>query len=135
MELTEAHYERLAPLLPVQRGNVRISNLQVLHAILYVAEHGGQWRGLPARFGRWPTLYTRMTRWSKTGVLDRVFKHLQKEQLVRIKLEAVSMDSTSVQGHPDATGALNQTGPRPSARPAGAGPPRVIGWPRRLAPR
>ena len=41
MELTEAQYERIAPLLPVQRGNVRVSNLQVLNAILYVAGHGG----------------------------------------------------------------------------------------------
>ena len=43
MELTEAQYERIAPLLPVQRGNERISNLQVLNAILYVAEHGCKW--------------------------------------------------------------------------------------------
>ena len=135
MELTEAQYERIASLLPVQRGNVRISNRHVLNAILYVAEHGGKWRGLPPRFGRGHTIYTRMNRWSKTGVLDRVFAPLQKEQLVRIKLEAVSMDRTSVTGHPDATGALKKTGPRPSASPAGAGPPSFIWLPRMLAPR
>ena len=135
MELTETQYERIASLLPVQRGNVRISNQHVLNAILYVAEHGGKWRGLPPRFGRGHTLYTRMNRWSKTGVLDRGFAHLQKEQLVRLKLEAVLMDSTSVKVPPDATGALNKTGPRPSARPAGAGSPSFIGLPRRLAPR
>lgn len=28
--------------LPTQRGNVSLSNLQVLNAILYVAEHGGK---------------------------------------------------------------------------------------------
>ncbi len=135
MELTEAQYARIAPLLPVQRGNVRLSNRHVLNAILYVAEHGGKWRGLPPRFGRWHTIYTRMNRWSKTGVLDRVFAHLQQEQLVRIKLEAVSMDSTIVQVHPDATGALNKTVPRPSASPAGAGPPRCIWVPRMLEQR
>ena len=48
MKLTEEHYERIAPLFPVQRGNVRVSNLQVLNAILYVAEHGCKWRGLPS---------------------------------------------------------------------------------------
>ena len=132
MELTEAQYERIAPLLPVQRGNVRISNLQVLNAILYVAEHGCKWRGLPSRFGRWHTIYTRMNRWSKNGVLDRVFEHLQKEQLVRIKLEAVSMDSTIVKVHPDGTGARKKTVHRPSASPAGDGPPRFIWLPRML---
>ena len=124
MELTEAQDERLAPVLPVQRGNVRVSNRHVLHAILYVAEHGGKWRGLPPRFGRWPTINTRMNRWSKTGVLARVFAPLPKEQLVRLKPEAVSMDSPSVKVHPDATGALNKTGPRPSARPGGGWPPQ-----------
>ena len=135
MELTEAQYERIAPLLPVQRGNVRISNLQVLNAILYVAEHGCKWRGLPPRFGRWHTIYTRMNRWSKSGVLDRVFEHLQKEQLIRLKLEAVSMDSTIVKVHPDATGALKKTVHRPSASPAEDGPPRFIWLPRMLEPR
>ena len=135
MELTEAQYERLAPVLPVQRGNVRISNRHVLNAILYVAEHGGKWRGLPPLFGRWHTLDTRMNRWSKTGGLDRVFAHLQKDQLVRLKLEAVSLDSTSVKVHPDGMGALNKTGRRPSASPAEGGPPSFIWLPRMLAPR
>ena len=106
MEITEAQYERIAPVLPVQRGNVKLSNLQVLNAILYVAEQGCKWRGLPARFGNWHTVYTRMNRWSKNGVIDRVFEHLQREQIVRIKLEAVAMDSTIVKVHPDGTGAL-----------------------------
>lgn len=47
MELTQDQYERIAPLFPRQRGNVSLSNLQVLNAILYVAEHGCKWRGLP----------------------------------------------------------------------------------------
>ena len=41
MEITEAQFrEHIEPLLPVQRGNVRVPNLQVLNAILYVAENG-----------------------------------------------------------------------------------------------
>lgn len=48
--------------LPRQRGNVTLSNLDVLNAILYVAEHGCKWRGLPVRFGNWHTIYTRMNR-------------------------------------------------------------------------
>ena len=35
MEITEAQYARIAPHLPVQRGNVSLSNQQVLNAILY----------------------------------------------------------------------------------------------------
>ena len=32
-----------------------------------------------------------------------MFEHLQKRRLVRIKLEAVSLDGISVQVHPDGT--------------------------------
>ena len=108
MEITEAQYQRIEHCLPRQRGNVSLTNLQVLNAILYVAEHGCKWRGLPKRFGRWHTIYTRMNRWSRNGVLDRVFTELQREQIVRIRIEAVSLDSTMVKVHPDGTGALKK---------------------------
>ena len=49
-----------------------------------------------------------MNRWSKGGVLDKVFEKLQREQLVRIKIEAFSLDSTSVKVHPDGHGALKK---------------------------
>jgi transposase len=132
MELTEAQFERIQDALPVQRGNVNLSNLQVLNAVLYVAEHGCKWRGLPKRFGRWHTIYTRMNRWSKNGVLDRVFEKLQTEQIVRIKIEAFALDSTSIKVHPDGTGALKKTDLKPSADHGADGTPRFIWSPRML---
>lgn len=132
MELTEAQYARIEDSLPRQRGNVRLSNLQVLNAIIYIAEHGCKWRGLPKRFGRWHTVYTRMSRWAKAGVLDRVFTRLQQEQIIRITIEAVSLDSTVVKVHPDGTGALKKTVPSPSANPVGDGPLKFIWLPRML---
>ena len=133
MELTKAQYARIASSLPVQRGNVSLSNLQVLNAILYVAEQGCKWRGLPRRFGKWHTVYTRMNRWAKNGVLDRVFERLQREQIMRIKLEAVSLDSTIIKVHPFGTGARKKPAPRPSANLGAAGPPTCIWLPRMLA--
>ena len=112
MEITAEQYTRIKDSLPVQRGNVRLTNLQVLNAILYVAEHGCKWRGLPKRFGRWHTIYMRMNRWAKNGVLARVFERLQMDQIVRIQIEALSLDSTSVKVHPDGTGALKKTAPK-----------------------
>jgi transposase len=88
----------------VQRGNISLTNLQALNAILFLAEHSRKWRGLPKRFGRWHTIYMRMNRWTKKGVLDRVFEQLQVEQIVRIRIEAFSIDSTSVEVHPDERG-------------------------------
>jgi transposase len=96
MEITEGQYALIKDSLPGQRGNVSLSNLQFLNAVLYVAEHGCKWRGLPKRFGNWHTIYTRMNRWSKSAAMDRVFEKLQLEQIVRNRIEAFSLDSTSV---------------------------------------
>ena len=132
MEITRAQFEQIEHCLPKQRGNVSMSNLTVLNAVLYVAEHGCKWRGLPKRFGNWHTIYTRMNRWSKAGVLDRVFEQLQRAQVVRIKIEAVSLDSTSIKVHPDGTGALKKTARKPSGSLAVDGTPRFIWLPRML---
>ena len=132
MEITGEQYARIKDSLPVQRGNVSLTNLQFLNAVLYVAEHGCKWRGLPKRFGNWHTIYTRMNRWSKSGAMDRVFEKLQLEQIVSIRIEAFSLDSTSVKVHPDGTGALKKTAPKPSANPEADGRPRFIWLPRML---
>ncbi len=65
--ITAAQFARIEPFLPVQHGNVSLRNLQVINAILYVAEHGCKWRGLPKRFGNWHTIYTRMTAGRRPG--------------------------------------------------------------------
>lgn len=132
MEITAAQFARIEPFLPVQRGNVSLSNLQVINAILYVAEHGCKWRGLPKRFGNWHTVYTRMNRWAKAGVLDRLFEELQHQQLIRVRIEAVSLDSTIIKVHPDGTGALKKTDHKPSASREADGPPKFIWLPRML---
>ena len=132
MEITAEQFERIKDSLPIQRGNVTLPNLQVVNAILFIAEQGCKWRGLPERFGKWHSVYTRLNRWSKKGVLDRVFEKLQQEQIVRIKIEAFCLDSTSIKVHPDGTGALKKTDHSPSASPVADGTPRFIWLPRMI---
>jgi hypothetical protein len=50
--------------------------------------------------------------------------------VVRIRIEAVSLDSTSIKVHPDGTGALKKTALNPS--PEADGTPRFIWLPRML---
>ena len=132
MELTESQYQRIADCLPRQRGNVSMTNRQLLNALLYMVEHGCKWRGLPPHLGNWHTIYTRMNRWSKAGVLDRVFARLQQEQILAIRLEQVCLDSTTVKVHPDGTGALKKTARKPLGDPGAVAPPRFIWLPRML---
>ena len=130
MKLTKEQYEQIADCLPRQRGNVSMTNFQLLNALLYMVEHGCKWRGLPKHFGNWHTIYTRMNRWSKAGVLDRVFARLQQEQILTIDREHVCLDSTTIKVHPDGTGALKKTVRKPSGDPAADALPRFIWLPR-----
>ena len=117
MEITQEQYQLIADAFPKQRGNVKVSNLQALNAILHILEQGCKWRALPERFGNWHTVYMRFSRWSHNGVLRRVFQQLQQEQI--IELEVLGLDSTSVKVHPDGTGALKKRGPQAIGRSRG----------------
>ena len=96
MQITQEQYEKIAKYLPMQRGNVSMTNLQLINAILYVTENGCKWRALPETYGNWHTIYVRMNRWSKNGVLSRVFAALQTEGIIQINVEVVCLDSTIV---------------------------------------
>jgi transposase len=133
MQLTVQQFEQIASLLPRRRGNVRLNNLQVLNAILYVAENGCKWRALPKHYGNWHTIYTRMMRWSANGVLDGVFEHLQRSRLMRVRIESICLDSTIVKVHPNGTGAPKKTAPRRLDAAAAAGVPKCIWLPRMRA--
>jgi transposase len=106
MEISKEQYQRIQTFLPRQRGHVTITNQTLLNALVYRCENGCKWRSLPKTFGHWHTIYMRLNRWAKSGVLERVFCALQEERLVRMK--TFSLGSTSIKVHPDAHGALKK---------------------------
>jgi len=79
MEINAEQFSRIEKYLPRQRGNVSHKNLTVINAILYVAENDCKWRALPKSFGTWHTVNTRMNRWAKAGVLDKLFASNSKK--------------------------------------------------------
>ena len=88
---------------------MRVSNPTVINAILFVAENGCKWQALPLRFGKWHPVYTRMRRWADAGVLDRLFDALQDHHMIRVSVDCLGLDSTSIKVHPDGTGAPKKT--------------------------
>ena len=55
MKIKVEQYEKIKDSLPIQRGNVKLQNLEVLNGILYVAEQGCKWRGLPQCYMAFPS--------------------------------------------------------------------------------
>ena len=131
--LSEDQYKLIKRYLPVQRGNVKISNLTLINAVLYVAENGCKWRALPEKFGNWHTIYTRLKRWAEKDVLERLFVGLQQENLIKIFVTCVGLDSASVKVHADAAGALKKTAPNQSENHGVDGPQKFIWLPRMIA--
>lgn len=110
MKITESQYEIIAEAFPKHRREARYSNLEILNAILYVLENGCKWRCLPKEYGNWNTVYVRMRRWTKNGVLQKAFVLLQEKGIIEVSVRVLSIDSTSIKVHPDGTGALKNTG-------------------------
>jgi transposase len=129
MIINNEQFKRISRHLPLQRGNVRIDNLTVVNAILYIAENGCKWRALPSCYGKWYTVYKRVSRWAKNGVLERLFLALQKEQIAVINVEILALDSTCAKVHPDGCGALKKTADKPSEKPVEVGTPSFMWFP------
>jgi putative transposase len=108
-ELTQAQWERIAPLLPGKAsdpGRTGGDNRLFVNGCLWVLRSGAHWRDLPERYGKWKTLHKRFTRWAKAGVWDEVFASLIKDRYNQYLM----LDSTLVRAHQQA--ATGKGGPR-----------------------
>jgi transposase len=79
----------------------------VIDGILFRERTGVPWRDLPARFGKWKTVYERHRRWSANGTWDKILRAVQADADAagRIDWSMASVDSTSCRAHQHAAGA------------------------------
>ena len=114
--LRDDQWERIKDLLPGREGHVggtAKDNRLFVEAVLYRYRAGIPWRDLPERFGDFRVIHTRHTRWSRSGVWERVFKHLAQDA----DNEYAMIDSTIVRAHQHSAGAQKQKG---RTKPSGA---------------
>ena len=132
MNITEAQYERIAGHFPIQRGNVKTENRDFVNAILYMAENGCKWRALPEEFGSWSTIYKKLSRWAKNGVLQSIFAALQAAEIIAVHIEVLALDSTSCKVHPDGHGALKNSENKQSVNHEEVGTPSFMWYPQMI---
>ena len=92
MQRTDAEWARIAPLMPILRGNRKLPARLVLEDWLFATKEGCSWRALPERFGPWQTVYMRLNRWARASVLARVVRELQRDQLATPELATLVAD-------------------------------------------
>lgn len=84
-----------------QWGSRLSYNRLFVEAVLYRYRAGIPWRDLPEWFGDFRVVHTRFSRWSKTGVWQRVFQHLSDDA----DNEYAMIDATIVRAHQHSAGA------------------------------
>lgn len=85
-DLTDAQWERLAPLIPPAKsgGRPRSVDLRaILDAIFYRTKMGCQWRNLPHDLPPWGTVAGYYRIWRRSGVWEAIHDALREQ--VRIK--------------------------------------------------
>ena len=119
-ELSEAQWERLAPLLPPQhrsgRGRPAKNHRIIVNAILWRLTTGVPWRDLPDRYGSWRTVDSRFRRWQRAGVWERVLTALQQHADAAGELDwsLHFLDGTTIHAHQHAAGAKKGAATTPS---------------------
>jgi transposase len=116
--LRDDQWERIKDLLPGREGHVggtAADNRLFVEAVIYRYRAGIPWRDLPGRFGDWKNTHRRFSRWSQSGVFERIFKHLAADP----DNEYVMLDSTIVRAHQHSAGARKKGArTKPSGAPA-----------------
>jgi transposase len=109
-ELTDEQWQRIAPLLPRERGRrarpAKLANRLFMNAVLYIAKTGAPWRDLPERFGPWKTVHNKFSRWNAVSVFDAVLVVLAAEA----DHESSIVDASYVRAHQHSAG--GKGGPR-----------------------
>ena len=94
-ELSPIQWECIEDFLPGREGHVGVTardNRGFVNGVLWVLRGGAQWKDLPAGYGNWKNVDKRFTRWSKSGVWEKIFQVLLEDPDNRY----VIIDSTIV---------------------------------------
>lgn len=133
-DLTEAEWQRIAPLLPppAARGRRPRDRRPVLNGILWILwilATGASWRDLPARYPAWQTCYAYFRRWERDGTWARIHRALLRTLRAdynAIDFDLFCLDSTIVRAHKAAAGAGGKPARRRAARPRARPQPRRV---------
>lgn len=110
LELTDAQWQRLEPLLPPEKprtGRPSHSHRRVLNGILWINRTGAPWKDLPECYGPVGTVSSRFYRWRKAGIWQRILEALQAraDRKGRVDWSLHFIDRTVVRAHQHAAGA------------------------------
>lgn len=59
------------------------------HSIIWVLRTGSPWRALPQEYGSWHTAYNNFRKWSKEGIITKIFENFlpDYQQATQIQID------------------------------------------------
>jgi len=100
-ELSASQWREIEGFLPGRNGSVGVTakdNRLFVNGVLWVLRSGAHWKHLPAEYGNWKSVHKRFTRWSQSGIWERIFEMLLADSDNR----HIMIDSTVVRVHQQA---------------------------------
>ena len=106
MFIDDYQYSFIEDLLPGKKGDPGrsgVNNRLFIEAVLYIAKTGVGWRQLPEKYGNWQSAWKRFRRWSQNGIWQIIREKVANKIRKNKKIMILSMDSSCVKVHQDAT--------------------------------
>jgi transposase len=87
IEITDAQWERISPLLPPQpkTGRRRTDDRLVINGILCVFESNFRWNNIPRKYGAYSTCFERFKTWKLQGVWAKICETLTSSELNNVE--------------------------------------------------
>ena len=126
--LRDGQWDRIKDLLPGRSGSAGMTardNRLFVEAVLFRCRAGIPWRDLPGRLGDPIKVPMRFSRWARTGVWERLFKHLAADA----DNEYAMIDSTVVRAHQHSAGAPKKPATTRQSAARAVGAPKHVPWP------
>jgi len=109
---SDEQFALIEPFFPKPRKPPTIPLRRCFDAICYVLKTGCPWRQLPYDYrvkdGDWHTIYMRYKRWSESGLLGRILRTLEVQDILQVRIAMI--DSTTIRAHHCAAGAQKKRG-------------------------
>jgi transposase len=114
--LSDTQWQQIVDFLPANgsKGGQWKDHRRMIDGILWALSDGGRWRNLPKEFGPWQSVYDRFRKWCRTGLWDKILRHLQARKMNsdQIDWQLFCIDASVIRAHQSAAGAAKKKSAR-----------------------
>lgn len=104
-EISDYQWSQIKDFIPPKTskcGRARRDPRELINAIIWVLRTGSPWCALPEKYGPWHTAYNNFRKWTKEGVITKIFEMFAAKSY---ECKQIQIDSTYIKAHQHSAGA------------------------------